>query len=189
MHHHYRDILDRVTEPPVWFDEHAVPRFGQFSPDEIANIYADEAVLMLITCQACGHPYNVAMSLSRTDRILSALGRSGVTHVEKPGEREHYGTFSRRKMTAEESAEVDRIAAERSLAAQIREKSIHYGDPPNACPGGCSGATMNSEPRRIIEYWRKGEKKDGKQWRWVREHALEIDVQPDWVETDGATNK
>lgn len=32
------------------------------------------------------------------------------------------------------------------------EGTLHYGDPPNT---GCclSGASMNSEPRRILEYW------------------------------------
>lgn len=184
MHHHYGDILSRIPEPPTWFDEHAVPRFCAFAPREVANIYADEAVLMLITCQACGHPFRVAMTSTRTDRMMAVLGRPGVTHVEKDGEREHRGTFSWRKLTEVESAEVSRLADERSLAAQIREKSIHFGDPPNACPDSCgAGATMNSEPRRVLEYWRKGRKDEGESWlEWVRDPALETDVQPEWVE-------
>lgn len=64
----------------------------------------------------------------------------------------------------------------RTLAALIREKGLHYGDPPNV---GCcaAGPTMNSEPRRVLEYWRRKAAFD-----WVRDPALEVDITPDWVE-------
>jgi hypothetical protein len=32
MHNHYDDILDRIDEPPTWFDDYGVPRFCEFSP-------------------------------------------------------------------------------------------------------------------------------------------------------------
>ena len=62
----------------------------------------------------------------------------------------------------------------RPLSAAITEKSLHYGDPPNI---GCcaAGVTMNSEPRNVIEYWRR----IGSDWK--RDRSLEIDIQPDWV--------
>lgn len=62
MHRYYGDILERIAEPPRWFDEHAVPRFGEFSPKNIANIYAHECALVLIACQACGQRFQVAFS-------------------------------------------------------------------------------------------------------------------------------
>jgi hypothetical protein len=65
MNLYYKDILAQVAVAPVWFDEHAVPRFCQFSPDEVANIYADEVALVLISCQACGEEFKVAFSDSR----------------------------------------------------------------------------------------------------------------------------
>ena len=34
---------------------------------------------------------------------------------------------------------------------------------------------MNSEPRNVIEYWRR----IGSDWQ--RDKSLEIDIQPDWV--------
>jgi hypothetical protein len=39
------------------------------------------------------------------------------------------------------------------LAQSIDEGTIHYGDPPNyeCC---LAGPTMNSEPLRVLEYWR-----------------------------------
>jgi hypothetical protein len=40
MYRRYDDILSRIAEEPTWFDEHAVPRYCTFAPDQIANIYA-----------------------------------------------------------------------------------------------------------------------------------------------------
>ena len=58
---------------------------------------------------------------------------------------------------------------ETTLAKQIDDHSIHYGDPPNAqC---CSaGATMNSVPKRIIEFWYRPEAV----WQRVPEYEREI---------------
>ena len=49
MHQHYKDILDRIAEPPVWFDEHGVPRFGDFSPRNLSNIYASSSPITRAT--------------------------------------------------------------------------------------------------------------------------------------------
>lgn len=64
MHAHYADILSRIPEPPTWWDENAVPRWCEFHPDEVANIYATEVALVLIRCQACQTPFKVAFSSS-----------------------------------------------------------------------------------------------------------------------------
>ncbi|MEM6480687.1 MAG: hypothetical protein AAF681_02500 [Pseudomonadota bacterium] len=64
MHTHYFDILVRIDEDPIWFDENAVPRYVRFQPNLMANIYAREAVLARISCQRCGHPFDVAFSRS-----------------------------------------------------------------------------------------------------------------------------
>jgi hypothetical protein len=58
----YRDIRERIPEPPTWFDECAVPRYCDFTPHYAANIYAREAVLFLIECQACGHQFRVCLT-------------------------------------------------------------------------------------------------------------------------------
>ena len=41
---------------------------------------------------------------------------------------------------------------------------LHYGDPPIH---GCIGDTMNSEPKRILQFWRKGEKDGWPEWERV----------------------
>ncbi len=66
----------------------------------------------------------------------------------------------------------------RSLREEIETKELHYGDPPNE---GCclAGPTMNSEPRRVIQYWWRAF--FGHDLRWQRDERLEIDIKPDWV--------
>ena len=163
MHTHYGDILDRISDPPKWIDERAVPRYCDFSPNLVAFIYAKEAALVLIQCQACAREFQVAFSeINANDRLHD-------------GERKHTT----------------------KIAELIAESRLHYGDPPNVkC---CSaGATMNSVPVRVLEYWYKpiirGEGMgphpklpnlevitDIRAFEFTRDHALELDILPDWA--------
>lgn len=60
MHNSYHDIRSRITEEPKWFDSNGVPRYSRFRPQDVPNIYANEAVLYLIRCQACHVEFAVA---------------------------------------------------------------------------------------------------------------------------------
>ena len=73
MNQHYKDIRDKITEDPQWFDEHAVPRYCKFHPREIADIYADECALFLIACQGCGHRFRVVASRDKMNNILHQM--------------------------------------------------------------------------------------------------------------------
>lgn len=57
-----------------------------------------------------------------------------------------------------------------------RVKQLHYGDPPNA---GCcdAGPTMNSEPQRVVEFWRRSD--DHVTWERVPE--LEVAIDCEWA--------
>lgn len=93
MHHHYRDILSRIAEPPRWFDENGVPRFDDFDPDTMANIYAQECVLMVIRCQACGVAFEVALDARTARQNLLSPETSGfraLAEIIRSGE-VHYG--------------------------------------------------------------------------------------------------
>lgn len=138
MHCGYRDIRDKISDPPMWFDENAVPRYVPFSPRELSNIYAREAALVEIACQNCQTKFKVAFSRCAMDDVQSQM--MGVGPV--------------------------------TLAETIKEKTIHYGDPPNigCCP---AGPTMNSDPLRVLEFWTREE------LEWVRDYALEIDIADD----------
>lgn len=71
-----------------------------------------------------------------------------------------------------------------ALSERIMDGSLHYGDPPNidCCPGGPS---MNSEPRRILEYWSRGNPRyrdgsritDARYFDWERNPLLEGEYQ------------
>jgi len=88
MHHHYDDIRSRIAEAPRWFDEHAVPRYCEFSPKACANIYAEEVMLLLIACQSCGRRFEVCMStgMRRTNpaNAVWSIARSGTIHYGDP---------------------------------------------------------------------------------------------------------
>ena len=76
MNHYYEDILSRITDPPKWWDEKAAPRYCDFNPFEVSNIYADEVCLLEIRCQQCRRTFQVAMSqdpLSRS-RVRAKRG-------------------------------------------------------------------------------------------------------------------
>lgn len=142
MNEYYKDIIEKIPEKPTWFDEHAVPRYCQFSPREIANIYADECALVLIACQSCKTEFKVALSHDKMDNV-------------------------RYRMMFDRDCP--------SLANEIGDRTIHYGDPPNieCCP---TGPTMNSVPIKVLQYWER--------WNifeWKRHKELEIEVKPDWA--------
>lgn len=84
MNHHYEDIRSRISEEPRWWDEHAVPRYCDFKPTEVADIHADEAVLIVIACQSCGHRFKVALTSSRWSRLDLTTKRSRPKLSEYP---------------------------------------------------------------------------------------------------------
>jgi len=149
MHRCYRDILDRVSDPVLWFDEVAVPRFEPFSPALTANIYADEAVLVRIECQGCAHAFDVAFTSPAASRPIAPDDTC----------------FRRHPM----------------LCDYIVAGQLHYGDPPNieCCD---AGASMNSVPRIVLEYWYKpyamGE---GKGCSWPSGLNLDNPTHRDWA--------
>jgi hypothetical protein len=60
----------------------------------------------------------------------------------------------------------------------IDVQALHYGDPPNV--GCCDvGATMNSIPRRVVEFWRRDVAP--LYTEWVRVPELEVEIDADWA--------
>ena len=68
MHTYYRDILSRIQEEPTWWDSNGCPRYGEFNPELSLDIYADEVILLLISCQSCRKEFKVEMHFSIFDR-------------------------------------------------------------------------------------------------------------------------
>lgn len=89
MNNSYDDIRMKIAEEPRWWDEHAVPRYCDFSPSEAANIYADECCLVLIECQGCDEEFHVAFSQTwyetmETTRALASYVKDGDLHYGDP---------------------------------------------------------------------------------------------------------
>lgn len=90
MNHHYNDITGRIPERPRWWDENAVPRYCDFSPDETANIYARQVALVEIACQSCGALFLVAFSQSYAFDMRSGKKVPTLAEQAKAGTL-HYG--------------------------------------------------------------------------------------------------
>lgn len=152
MHHHYRDIMERIAEEPKWFDEEAVPRYCDFSPTEVANIYCDEVALVLISCQACDTPFKVAFSSDKNMWVIHRMDRAEYIDLK----------------TKEEQEAWFKALPAFPLSANI--ESLHYGDPPNigCCP---AGPTMNCMDIKVLEYWRCDYNKG---WEWIRMPEFEV---------------
>lgn len=58
----YPDIRSRIAKEPTWFDNNGTPRYRDFHPSLMPDIYADECLLYEIECQGCGLKYLVAES-------------------------------------------------------------------------------------------------------------------------------
>jgi hypothetical protein len=56
----YEDITSRITDKPKWHDSNGTPRYNNFHPRDVPDIYAREAMLFRIECQSCGQAFDVA---------------------------------------------------------------------------------------------------------------------------------
>jgi hypothetical protein len=161
MRQHYDDILSRISEPPRWFDEGAVPRYCEFHPKKLANIYSVECALVEVSCQFCKKKFLVAVERNMELRLLR----------------------SRHEMSKGEIGLSEEQCRQTTLADLIRNGELHYGDPPNVrCCG--AGPTATSIVRRIVEYWARYEMiqfaqnfkevAHGKR-QWERDRTLEVE--------------
>lgn len=84
---HYQDILALTDKPPLWWDDHGVPRWCEFTPNE-TGIYCDEAVLFLIRCQFCHREFQVGVGVTSMEQVMRE--RASLASAIKDGSL-HYG--------------------------------------------------------------------------------------------------
>lgn len=63
-----------------------------------------------------------------------------------------------------------RMLEQEDLGELIKDHKIHYGDPPNFCCA--SGATMNSEPLRVVSLWQMDKDYNWKELEEFRDYHL-----------------
>lgn len=163
MHHHYIDLLSAAKIPPLWWDENGTPRFAEHHPNMCPDIYADEVVLVVISCQGCGTEFPVQMSWSQMDAVRELAMRGTRGFCGQLLDR-LANVLAELALTGSPAEALKEVIAKRddarayeppSLAQQVRAGTIHYGDPPNTecCP---AGATMNCWDLRVVEFWARG---------------------------------
>lgn len=155
---------------PLWWDENGVPRFGTHHPRLCPNIYAEEVALLLIRCQACEHEFRVQMARDSMSLVRQLM-------QQQAGIADKIPTLSLEDLRAEyEALNMDLITVGsgptkrfRTLADEVRDGSIHYGDPPNidCCP---AGPTMNCDDLAVLEFWDRTDP----DFVWARRSDLEI---------------
>jgi hypothetical protein len=145
VYRYYEDIIERINEPPRWFDERAVPRYCDFSPDQIANIYARECALILVACQNCGRRFRKAVSHDPWEALSVVTLVTGAPPADSA---------------------IDRWRASFRRALERRQITYH-GNPPNmrCCP---AGPTMTADFIAVLEYWRRDDTLE-----WTREREVE----------------
>ena len=86
MHASYDDIISRISTPPIWYDEHTVPRYCSFEPGRSASIHIGEIALAEITCQECQRRFRVAFSAVNFQRqtIAEAIHNKGLHFGDPP---------------------------------------------------------------------------------------------------------
>lgn len=153
MHLEYDDILKRLGKP-LWHGAHGVPRYDRFTP-HLATVYGDHVALLEVECQSCGACGVVAAVWDRRQHFA-------LTHVNPP------------------------VLPEPTMPALRNDDpwdsigSFHYGDVPQhvfedgrAC---LAGPTMNSVPRRVLEFWSRDH--FGPTAGWVRQRQYEMELPP-----------
>ena len=127
----YEDILELAGDrQPLWWDSNGVPRFQPFHPSLVPCIYADEALLMIIECQACRRKFDVGLFWDLHDALVGV------------------GPIDRKDL----EAPINRSR----LSSSIQAGEIpYYGDAPwhTINEYQCSGTTMTGKTLLIKEFW------------------------------------
>lgn len=76
MHRSYDDIISRISEPPLWWQEGGIPRYKAFDPKSSTGIAAAEVALAEIACQITGVRFLVSIE-GGSDRPVAKAIREG----------------------------------------------------------------------------------------------------------------
>jgi hypothetical protein len=84
----FKDILALTDRKPIWYDEKGVPRYSEFSPNDVNDPYANEVALLRIECQDCGQQFLAAIVYDRVDQNQGPkhrlVGNTAVSYGDPP---------------------------------------------------------------------------------------------------------
>lgn len=86
MHADYLDILQRITDKPQWWDEHGVPRYNRFRPEDSPNVYTEECALVVVECAVCRREFKgeVNGGVWRGTTVLASMVQEGDVEYGSP---------------------------------------------------------------------------------------------------------
>lgn len=155
----YRDILKRINEEPIWYEESGVPRYDKFKP-EMLGIYDDIAVYYQIACQACERKFYVGEGISLMQRLKSNWMKAGLAALNSD---------KNQKTLEEIKIEYDpKIIDKKQAAIEYGMTTPHFGDPPRHNIDDkyrCVGEVENCIDLEILEFWIKDQKEN---YEWQR---------------------
>lgn len=196
----YRDIIALAGEPK-WYDEHGVPRYSEFHPNE-CGVYIKAVALLEIECQDCEKHFLVATVPG--DGLLDQWRDQAIIHHNNLAQWISLNTDTRSITIKDLKDILSSLTPNQEKRLDHTKNRPHghdsgwvgWGDPP---AHGCVGDTMGAWEVRVVQYWEKGRddekyriklsessyrydadkmKADGYiPWTWVRypEHEIEID--------------
>lgn len=134
MHDAYSDIRSRISEEPVWYDIHGVPRYDQ--------PHVPRHLMGRIRCQACAREFWVSL-VDNIYRIPGFCDDDGRLLVGSPCIEQSADLL---ELFVGDRGIIRNEFQERYFASEHLHLRAgwHYGDPPQH--DGCPGSTMNSVP-------------------------------------------
>jgi len=72
MRRSYQDILSRIKDPPLWYDQDGTPRYAPFSFELCPDIYSHHVGLFRVCCQLCHKEFLVEMHANIFDHRIAA---------------------------------------------------------------------------------------------------------------------
>ena len=80
----YYDIISRIPEPPLWWQEGGIPRYDAFDPTHSTGLGASEVALVEIACQHTAIRFVVAIEGGKDRAIAAAIRNRTLSYGDPP---------------------------------------------------------------------------------------------------------
>jgi len=84
MHRSYDDIISRIPEPPIWWQEGGIPRYDPFDPKSSTGVYTTEVALAEIACQVTDARFLVTIEGGEDRPVAKAIREGNLCYGDPP---------------------------------------------------------------------------------------------------------